>query len=280
MRKVELVEGIYSSVLGFGCAPMLGAKDRKTSSRSFELAMELGVNHFDLARSYGYGEAEKFVGNIIKDKRDKVILTSKFGIQANWKASLFRSFKPIFRSAIKSKNTIVPEDITLKKKNHITDLFLDRIEINTKNMKNSLEKSLKALKTDYLDFFLIHEPVCSIYNIEDIIDSANRLKKQGKIRAFGLSFTKEQAKLHEDYLTYFDLLQFNNSPCALDYENVVESRGAKSNIIFSPLNGGSEVISPDQIFKKLYTDFPKSVILCSMFNENHLIENIKSTFLA
>jgi aryl-alcohol dehydrogenase-like predicted oxidoreductase len=275
MRKVELVEGINSSILGFGCAPMLGAKDRKTSARAFQLAMEHGINHFDLARSYGYGEAEKFVGNQIQGKRDTVILTSKFGIQANWKASLIRPIKPILRNVLKSKINKGKHEInTIKKSNNVADLFHDRLDINTKTMINSLEKSLKALKTDYLDYFMIHEPISTIDNIDELFYSVIRLKEEGKIKAFGLSYFKNQSQLHEGYLHHFDLLQFDNSPGSINYHETIRQRGLKSNIIFSPLSGGSNEISPDEKLKQLFVDFPKSVILCSMFNEKHLLENI------
>jgi aryl-alcohol dehydrogenase-like predicted oxidoreductase len=277
MRKIELVNGIHSSILGFGCAPILGSKDGKTSRRAIELAMEHGINHFDLARSYGYGEAEKFVGKLIQGKREKVVITSKFGIQANWKAGLIRPLKPILRSLTKPKTNNIKLENTIKKETNIADLFHDRLVINNSNMKKSLEKSLKALNTDYLDYFFIHEPLGTILNIEDIIDSVNRLKEEGKIRAFGLAYMKNQHHLHEDYLHHFDLLQFNNSPGAEDYNNVVASRFLQPNIIFSPLNGGSNEISPYEKLKQLFNDFPQSVILCSMFNEKHLIENVKAT---
>lgn len=271
MKKIELVKGIRSSVLGFGCAPILGSKDGKTSRRAFELAMSHGINHFDLARSYGYGEAEKFVGKLIQGKRDKVVITSKFGIQANWRADLIRPFKPILRSFNKpEKKSIINKKI---KESNLADLFHKKIEINSVNMKKSLEKSLKDLNTDYLDYFLIHEPNGTILNIEDLIESANCLKKEGKIKAFGLSYMRNQSPLHENYLNCFDLLQFNNSPGNKDYNLVVESRGLQPNIIFSPLSGDSVELSPNEKLKQLFNDFPKSVILCSMFNEKHLIEN-------
>lgn len=97
MRTVELVKGIKSSVLGFGCAPMLGAIDSKTAKKALEIAYENGITHFDLARSYGYGQAEGLVGKLMHTKRDKIIITSKFGIEANWIATLLRPVKPLVR---------------------------------------------------------------------------------------------------------------------------------------------------------------------------------------
>ncbi len=102
MRTVELVRGIKSSVVGFGCAPILGSVDGKKAKRAIHLALDNGINHFDLARSYGYGEAEKFVGKLLKGKRNEVVLASKFGIRANWKATLLRPVKPILRYAIQT----------------------------------------------------------------------------------------------------------------------------------------------------------------------------------
>lgn len=275
MRKVELVKGIHSSVLGFGCAPILGSKDCKISTRAIEIALDNGINHFDLARSYGYGEAEEFVGKLIKSKRNSLVITSKFGIQANWKALLIRPLKPILRNLVKPNNKTQLEN-TKREKKSIADFFHERLEINSKNMKYSLEISLKALQTDHLDYLLIHEPIATIHNIDELFETVNRFKEEGKIKAFGLSSTLDQIHFHENYLNHFDLLQFNNSQEDLPYSNIKKSRGMKSNIIFSPLNGGSKHVTPDSKFKQLFNDFPRSVILCSMFNEKHLLENIKS----
>jgi len=86
---------------------------------------------------------------------------------------------------------------------------------------------------------------------------------------------QNQRCLHESYLNKFDLLQFNNSPGLETYDKVVEERANKSNIFFSPINGGKINISVDEKLTKLHTDFSNSVILCSMFNEKHIINNTK-----
>lgn len=275
MRTVELVKGIHSSVLGFGCAPILGSKGAEISRRALENAFNNGVTHFDLARSYGYGEAEKFVGQVFKTKRKEIILTSKFGIVANWKANLLRPVKPVIRFLKKPKtnsDNFKPVDQNEKS---VADLFHDRIEINSLEMRKSLEKSLRALKTDYLDYFLIHEPLSTIKNIDELCDTALRLKEEGKIRAWGLAYMKNQKHLHESYLHRFDILQFNNSPVDNDYKKVTEERSNESNIFFSPLRGSIELMNPREKLEKLLVDYSKTVILCSMYNEKHLKENIQ-----
>lgn len=277
MRKVELIEGIESSVLGFGCAPIMGSVDARKAKYAIECALDNGINHFDLARSYGYGDAERFVGKIVKNRRDKVVLASKFGITANWKASFLRPLRPIVRFAREElkKKPINKEDLLLGQAPKIADHFHNRIPLIKTTMLNSLEKSLRELNTDYLDYLFIHEPLESLNNLDELAETAELLKSQGKIRGWGIAYMQSQKAMHEAYLNNFDVLQFNNSPGSAGYEDIVEQRGLKSNIIFSPLSGGSKQMNANEKLLKIFNDFPNSVVLCSMFNEKHIIENAK-----
>ena len=275
MKTVELINGIKSSALGFGCAPILGAVDALKARRALDCAIACGITHFDLARSYGYGEAEQFVGKVIKGRREKLVIASKFGIKANWKASLLRPAKPLIRIlrnnfANKSSPHIPP---AVEAISSVADRFHDRIPFRSSEMRLSLERSLQALNTDYLDYFFVHEPQESLHYIDELTDLAEKLKQEGKIRAWGLAYMRSNESIHRSYLTKFDVLQFDNSPGAQGYKSVVEERGLKPNVIFSPLRGGTSELSPTGKLKKLFDDFPNSVILCSMFNEQHLKEN-------
>jgi len=274
MKKVELVKGIFSSSLGFGCAPILGAVSAKTALHAIDCALDCGITHFDLARSYGYGEAENFVGKLMKGKRNEVTLASKFGITANWKASLIRPAKPALRFVLnKLKGDTLQKPGTLLNTGAAAAQFHDHVELNGKMMRKSLEKSLKALQTDYLDYFFLHEPLQTVDHIDELADVAERLKTQGKIRAWGLAFMRSQQHLHQSYLDKFDLLQFDNSPGAEEYSSMVKHRGQSANVIFSPLRGGDPILKPTEKLNQLFNNFPNSVILCSMFNQQHIREN-------
>jgi len=270
MKRIELVKGISSSVLGFGCAPVLGAVDAQTARRAIDCALDNEINHFDLARSYGYGEAEHFVGKMLKGKRHDVVITSKFGITANWKARLLRPAKPILRAVLNMVKKQKPGIAQVKNKN-IAGSLHNHLPINAKAMRLSLEKSLKALNTDYLDYFLLHEPLETIADIDELAAAAQMLQQEGKIRAWGLSFMQTQQPLHNSYLDRFDLLQFNRPQTESEYRRVYTERGQSSNIIFSPF--GLSGLKADVALRSLSGDFQRSVILCSMFNEQHIIEN-------
>lgn len=274
MRTIELVKGIQSSALGIGCSSMQGATDPRSAKRAMSVAFDHGVNHLDLARSYGYGEAERFVGNAIKGQRNKLVIASKFGIAANWKAKVLGPLKPLVRLLRKKEVETVS---TKKESGHppIADRFIVRIPMRGDAMRSSLEKSLNALSTDYLDYFFVHEPETTIENIDELVLTAERLKTEGKIRAWGIAYMSSQKDLHKNYLSHFDVLQFDNSPGAPGYEALVAERGLQPNIMFRTIRGGTNQLTPGEKLKKLYSDFPRSVLLCSMFNENHIIENAK-----
>jgi aryl-alcohol dehydrogenase-like predicted oxidoreductase len=277
MKTVELTNGIHSSVLGFGCAPIQGSVDAKTAKYALDYAIDHGINHLDLARSYGFGEAEGFIGKLIKGKRDEMVLASKFGIRPNWKASVLKPVKPIIRTLrnLNKKSKTKPAAPAVTSVTNIAGGFLERIvPIRSKDMRNSLEKSLKELRSDYLDYFFVHEPVETLTYFEELQEMADRLKTEGKIRAWGIAYAQSQQRLHESYINAFDLLQFNKPAELPDYDKLVLKRGSESNIIFSPMRGGPDSMKPSEKLKKLLDDFPNSVVLCSMFNLEHIKQNI------
>lgn len=273
MKKIELYPGIHSSILGFGCAPIKGAVSGKDAQKAIDCALELGINHFDLARSYGYGEAEKFVGNLLKGKRDKVVIASKFGIRSTQVAKILKPVKPLIRYFRKSSAPGKNEKNTQNIPNGIANLLSNRVVLTKKEMKKSLEDSLSALKTDYLDYFFIHEPNGSLTNIEELREMAEILKQEGKIRAWGLASMAYMLPQHHSYLDYFDILQFNNARGDRKYSTILERRKNECNIIFSPLKGITSNLSPEEKFQELKEQYTKSIFLTSMFNEKHIIQN-------
>ena len=279
MKKVELYKGIKSSVLGFGCSPILGAVDGNRARVAIEKSLECGINHFDLARSYGYGEAEKFVGKVLGNRRSDVVIASKFGIKANLKAKLLIPIKPIVRAALSFKRQLFQSESNASqhqvklKTLSVADKFHYRISLNGKEMRKSLEETLKALNSDYLDYFFVHEPLDTLSYIDELSRVAEDMKKEGKIRAWGLAYTQDQKELHVEYLDRFDVLQFNNAVGIEGYENIVNDRQNDPNIFFSSLRGGDSDLSTDQKLTRLNQDFPNSVILCSMYNEKHIVNN-------
>ena len=281
MRRIELVPDIQSSVIGFGCAPILGAVGRIQAERAINVALDVGINHFDLARSYGYGRAEAMVGSVLRGKRDQVVLTTKFGIMASAAAYFLSPLKPLIRalrprrSAASTSGSSSPRPEATQS-NRLASFLHKRVPLDAETMQRSLETSLRALRTEWIDYLFVHEPAESLGKIHELMAAAELLKKQGKIRAWGLAFSYESRPMHASYLQSFDVIQFNASPGAPDYRDVVAERTGKPNILFSPFRHRAdcpEPLSPAATLRRLLIDFPSSVVLCSMFNEAHIRAN-------
>lgn len=119
-------------------------------------AIEQGVNFIDTAPAYNAGAAERYIGQVLHDMgtRKDMIISTKCGNEYI-NGSYVRSSAP---------DTIIRE----------------------------CEESLKNLKTDYIDIYLIHWPDPNV-PFEETMEALNKLKQQGKILHVGVSnFSKEQ----------------------------------------------------------------------------------------
>ena len=153
------------SVIGHGTWLMgndfFGDVDEAQAIKSIHASLDGGVNLIDTAAAYGEGGAsEKIVGKAIAGRRGKVVLATKTGVLR------------FYGNYVKCLDPNV--------------------------MRIELEQSLKRLGTDYIDLYYIHWPE---YNnsIEAALQTMADMKKEGKIRAIGVSnFSVEQIKLGVD----------------------------------------------------------------------------------
>lgn len=137
------------SEIGFGCMSLPGEENE--SLNIIHEAIDKGINYFDTADVYSNGENEMIVGKALKGKRDKIILASKVGNVANNDTSQGFNWDP--------------------SKKHILE---------------SVEGSLKRLNTDYLDLYQLHGGTLED-NIDETIEAFELLKRQGKIKYYGIS---------------------------------------------------------------------------------------------
>lgn len=149
MKKRRLGNSdLYVTELGLGCMSI--GTDEKTARQIVHTALEEGINYFDTADLYDFGENEKIVGKALKEVREQVIIATKVGNRWNKKRDGW-SWDP-------SKSYI----------------------------KEEVKNSLKRLGTDYIDLYQLHGGTAED-PIEDTIEAFEELKSEGFIRYYGIS---------------------------------------------------------------------------------------------
>jgi len=172
MEKVKLVEGLEFSRIIHGQMRILDWNMSTQELLKFtEQIMELGIDTFDNADIYGNYSCEDLVGKALALKpglREKMTIVTKCGINI-----LSNKFP--------------------HKKIQYYDYSFDYII-------QEAENSLKNLRTDYIDVLLLHRP-SDILNPEDVAKAFGKLRKEGKVRYFGVSnFLSYDVSMLQSYL--------------------------------------------------------------------------------
>jgi len=155
MKHVSL-GGLDVSRIGLGAMTMAGTYtsggdlDDAESIRAIHRALELGVTHIDTAEIYGPFHSEELVGEAIKDRRDQVVVATKFGLVSHSGGGP-----------------------------GVTDS-------SPANVRAAVEGSLKRLGTDHIDLYYQHR-VDPDTPIEETAGALADLVTQGKVRYIGLS---------------------------------------------------------------------------------------------
>jgi len=130
-----------------------------SSVRSIHASLDAGVNFIDTAPAYGLGLSEQIVGEAIRGRRDKVILATKCG----W----------VWHTA---------------KGKFFVDQNGTRIHryLGAESIRYEVEHSLRRLETDYIDLYQTHWQDATT-PIEETMSTLLDLKREGKVRAIGVS---------------------------------------------------------------------------------------------
>lgn len=146
--------GLVVSEIGFGAwglgGDSYGPVDDAASRAALELAFTRGVTFYDTSDLYGGGHSESILGSVVKGRRDRVVIATKFG-------------------TLPHTGFYMPQDFSAA------------------NMTRSVDASLQRLGIDYIDVYQLHSPQIDLPNWEEITGTLKGLRDSGKIRAFGIS---------------------------------------------------------------------------------------------
>jgi diketogulonate reductase-like aldo/keto reductase len=177
--------GLSLSRIAFGCASVMGRIGRTPALRAMDTAFDHGITHFDVARSYGYGDAESVVGAFAAGKRDRITIATKFGIRASGAATGLRWIKPAVRQIARH----IPYARTAIRA--ASGRTLTKGDYRLTEARASFEQSLRHLKTDYADILFIHDCSPADELSDELLGYLYDLVKIGRLRAWGIATQRE-----------------------------------------------------------------------------------------
>ncbi len=148
------------SAVGFGVwtvgTTWWGMHDRDEGIALLRRAYELGVTFFDTGDTYANGAAETIMADALGDVRDRIVIATKFGYD-------------IYGNAERPNQQERPQDWS------------------PKYMRFALEQSLKRLRTDYIDYYQLHNPRVEDIQRDDLFEALEQAQQEGLIRAYGVA---------------------------------------------------------------------------------------------
>jgi len=171
------------SVLGMGCSRLgrgVFEDNRKQSRVLLENAFDAGINFFDTAPVYAYGDSERILGDVFASRRDRVVIATKGGYRYSSSARYARYLLPVigpFRSILNGKR---PQ---LKRRSKKRQDFSPRF------LRDNLEQSLRRLRTDYVDLYQLHSPPAGVIESDVVLRFLEDSIRDGKVRYAAASVT-------------------------------------------------------------------------------------------
>jgi aryl-alcohol dehydrogenase-like predicted oxidoreductase len=160
MKNLPLgTNGLIASQIGLGCMGMsefYGEADEAESLRTLNRSLEIGVNFWDTSDVYGPLKNEILLSKVLKDRRNDVVLATKFGIVRDPANPSVRGF-----------------------------------DGSSEYCQKACEASLKRLGVDVIDLYYLHR-IDPNTPIEETVGAMADLVKQGKVRYLGLSEASAQ----------------------------------------------------------------------------------------
>jgi D-threo-aldose 1-dehydrogenase len=173
--------GKTTSRVGFGTGGLLRITSARGRQDALAAALASGITHFDTAPLYGFGESERALGRFLRGRRGTVTVTTKFGLQGSPLAQHLALFQGLARRAVARFPALRRAAVRNSGALSAPPSF------SRASTMASLEKSLRALRTDYVDLFLAHQASDSALPDEEVIGWLEDARRAGKILAFGVA---------------------------------------------------------------------------------------------
>jgi len=184
MQTVQVgTTGRTTTQLGYGCSSLMGAMGRAESLAILEAAFDAGIRHFDVAPMYGYGQAESVVGEFLAGHRSETTVTTKYGISPAKRQGLISLARSVARPVVKAMPGLKRGLTTAAAK---ATGGGPKASFTAAEARESLDRSLRELRTDRIDIWLLHDATLADLHDEALLRLMRDSVTAGKIGTFGV----------------------------------------------------------------------------------------------
>jgi aryl-alcohol dehydrogenase-like predicted oxidoreductase len=168
--------------LGLGCSRIGSVSNDQQAHEARELiafAIDMGVSVIDTADIYGQGDSERQIGRALAGRRDRAFVVTKAGKTLAGAARWLAPLKPVLVPLISKLRR--RSDITSRRERYLKNNF------SPDHLRRALEASLKRLRMEFVDGFLLHSPPLAVLGDERIWRLFEELIESGRARHVGIS---------------------------------------------------------------------------------------------
>jgi aryl-alcohol dehydrogenase-like predicted oxidoreductase len=171
----------HLSRLGLGASRIGSFNNPQSLSASLRLirgALDLGVTTIDTANIYGQGDSERAIGRALAGVRDQAFIITKGGRLFSARARALRWIKPLVRPLLAARGG---QAVSARRGDEL------RADWSGPALTRSLDASLRRLRTDRVDGFLLHSPPAAVAADPEVHAALAAVRAAGKARHVGIS---------------------------------------------------------------------------------------------
>jgi aryl-alcohol dehydrogenase-like predicted oxidoreductase len=154
------------------------------AERLIQVAFDKGINFFDTADVYGQGDSERLLGSAFKTRRSQVVICTKAGYMLSAEARIASYVKPVLQPILRLARKSPDAGTNARSQPSGPAMAQD---FSSVHILRSIEASLRRLRTEYIDLFMLHNPPVHGLDLDELAEALQLTKQVGKIRAFGVS---------------------------------------------------------------------------------------------
>ncbi|HWC34903.1 MAG TPA: aldo/keto reductase [Mycobacteriales bacterium] len=182
---------VTTSALGLGCAGLYRLPRRDHREAVLAAAVAADVRHFDTAPMYGLGRAEAELAPLLRSRRDELTVTTKFGIEPSAIGAMIGRVQGPVRSLLARRSGLqqsVGRSGAGPASGAVGRLLYSAAGYDAGTAARSLTRSLRALRSDYIDIFALHDPMgTAVTNAPELIGYLEDQVRAGTIRCWGIA---------------------------------------------------------------------------------------------